>query len=61
VTDKEIMERAFWKQFPPEDVVLEAIRLAREDERERLKLDALRAEERRRIHALVDELKAKIG
>jgi hypothetical protein len=61
VTDKEIMERAFRKQFPPESVVLEAIRLAREDERERLKPEILRTEERKRIHGLIDEFKARIG
>lgn len=61
MTDKEIMNRAFLKQFPPETVVLEAIRLAREDERERLNPDALRAEERMRIQTIVDELKARIG
>jgi hypothetical protein len=61
VTDKEIMDRAFLKNYPPETVVLEAIRLAREDERERLKPDTLRAEERRRVQGLLDELKVKVG
>jgi hypothetical protein len=61
MTDEEIMEAAFREQFPPQAVVREAIRLAREDERIKLNPDAIRAEERGRLAGLLDEVKARLG
>lgn len=60
MTDIEIMKKAFLKQFPPETVVLEAIRLAREDERANLNPERIRQEERDRLEALLDEVKGRL-
>lgn len=60
MTDSEIMQRAFLKQFPPETVVLEAIRLARKDERANLNPERICQEERDRLATLLDEVKGRL-
>lgn len=60
MNDSEIMKKAFLKQFPPEAVVLEAIRLAREDERTNLNPERIQREERDHLVALLDEVKGRL-